>query len=135
MFMTRKLRSAKVRSRPPGTVRFYDRGALAGPTLVGLWRFRPCAQVNSGPQHLLLIGPPILRKQFHLSREPVLILPDYIGGRVGSANMLAGFKRHLHALVTPGKPTVRKFLQAFERGALPNGAAADPAKAPTRKTR
>ena len=27
---------AKVRSRPRGTVRFYDKGALAGPTLVGL---------------------------------------------------------------------------------------------------
>ena len=69
---------------PTRESRFYDKGALAGPTLVGLWRFRPCArvswghrhlllfrlcaQVSSGPQHLLLIGFPILRKQFHLSR-------------------------------------------------------------------
>jgi hypothetical protein len=29
-------------------------GALAGPTLVGLWRFRRCARVSCGPQHLLL---------------------------------------------------------------------------------
>src|SRR6267143_6328434 len=80
MFTTRRLRSAKVRSRPRGTVRFYDRGALAGPTLVGLWRFRPCAQVSSGPQHLLLIGLSILRKQFHLTLAQVLICPEHIGG-------------------------------------------------------
>src|SRR5258705_11722888 len=114
----RDLRSAKVRSRPRGTVRFYDKGVLAGPTLVGLWRFRPCAQVSSGPQHLFLIGLPILRKQFHLSLEPVLIFPEHIGGRLGIANMFGRFKRHFHALMTPGKPTVRKYLQAFERGFL-----------------
>src|ERR1700694_47693 len=85
---TLRLRSAKARSRPPGTVRFYDKGALAGPTLVGLWRFRRCAQVSSGPQPLLLIGLPILRKQFHLSREQVLIFPEDIGGRLGIADML-----------------------------------------------
>src|SRR6266404_6017168 len=96
----------------------YAKGALAGLTLVGLWRFRSCAQVSSGPQHLLLTGLPILRKQFHLSREPVLIFSEYIGGRLGIANMFGRFKRRLHALMTPGKPTVRKFLQAFERGFL-----------------
>ena len=67
---------AKVRSRPRGTVRFYDKGALAGPTLVGLWRFRRCAQVNSGPQHLLLIGLPILRKQFQPGLMRANIMSD-----------------------------------------------------------
>jgi hypothetical protein len=110
----------EVRSRPRGTVRFDDKGALAGPTLVGLWRlrFRPCAQVSSGPQHLFPIGLPILRKQFHLSREPVLIFPEDIGGRLGIAKMFGRLKRHLHALMTPGKPAVRKFLQTFERDFL-----------------
>lgn len=50
----------EVRSRA-GRSAFMTRGALAGPTLVGLWRFRRCVQLNSGPQHLLLIGLPILR--------------------------------------------------------------------------
>src|SRR6266404_6221262 len=118
MFTTPRWRLAKVRSRPRGTVRFYDKGALAGPTLVGLWRFRRCAQVSSGPQHLLLTGLPILRKQYHLSLEPVLIFPEHIGGCLGIANMLGHFKRRLHALMTPGKPTVRKYLQVFERGFL-----------------
>ena len=36
-------------------------GALAGPTLASLWRFRLCARVSSDPQHLLLIGLPVLR--------------------------------------------------------------------------
>src|ERR1700730_5612906 len=84
---------------------FEPSGALAGPTLAGLWRFRRCAQVSSGPQYLLLIGLPILRKQFHLSLDQVLIFPEYFGGRVGIANMLGRFMRHLHALMTPGKPT------------------------------
>src|ERR1700716_1993073 len=124
--------SARAQRRPCGTARFYAKGALAGLTLVGLWRLRPCArvscgplllfrlcaQVSSGPQHLLLICPPILGKQFHLSREPVLIFPEYIGGRLRIANIFGRFKRRLHALVTPGKPTVRKFLEAFERGFL-----------------
>jgi hypothetical protein len=43
------------------------KGALAGPTLVGLPRFWPFAQVSSGPQHFLLIGLPILSNQFRLS--------------------------------------------------------------------
>src|ERR1700694_746848 len=118
MFTTPRLRSAKVRSRPRGTVRFYDKGALAGPTLVGLWHFRPCAQVSSGPQRLFPIGLPTLCNQFHLSREPVLIFPEYIGGRLGIANVFGRFKRRLHALMTPGKPAGRKFLHAFERGFL-----------------
>src|SRR5258706_16198343 len=118
MFTTPRWRLAKVPSRPRGTVRLYDKEALAGPTLVGLWRFRRCAQVSSGPQHLLLIGLPILRKQFHLALEQVLIFPEYIGGRLGIANMFGRFKRRLHALMTPGKPTVRKFLQVFKRGFL-----------------
>jgi len=75
-------------------------------------------QVSSDAQHLLLTGFPILRKQFHLSREPVLVFPKHIGGRLGIANMLGRFKRRVHALLTPGKPTVRKFLQVFERGFL-----------------
>jgi hypothetical protein len=112
-------------------------GALGGPTIVGLWRFRPpCArvsggaqrlllfpQLSSGPQHLFLIGFPVLGKQLHLSREPVQlhlsrepVLISRMGGRVGIANMFGRFKRHLHTLVTPGKPTVRKFLEVFERG-------------------
>src|SRR5260221_2015452 len=106
MFTTPRWRLAKVRSGPRGTVRFYDKGALAGPTLVGLWRFRRCAQVSSGPQHLLLIGLPILRKQFHLSLEQVLIFPEHIGGRLGIANMVGRFKPALQSLMTPGKPTV-----------------------------
>jgi hypothetical protein len=32
--------------------------------------------------------------------------------------MFGRFKRRLHALMTSGKPTVRKFLQAFEGGFL-----------------
>src|SRR3982074_196995 len=103
MFTTPRLRSAKVRSRPRGAVRFYDKGALAGPTLVGLWRFRRCAQVSSGPQHLLLIGLPILRKQFHLSLEQVLIFSEHIGGRLGIANMMSCFQARLHALMTTGQ--------------------------------
>ena len=67
---------------------FEPPGALA-PPLVGLWRFRRCAQASSGPQHLLLIGLPILRKQFHLALEQVPMLPEYIGGRLGIANMFA----------------------------------------------
>src|SRR4030088_1631119 len=124
-----RLRSAKARSRPRGTVRFYE-GALAGPTLAGLWRFRRCArvscghrhlllfrlfpQLSSGPQYLLLIRFPVLRKQFHLSREPVLIFPEYIGGRLGIANMFGRLKRRLHALITTGETTVRKLLQTFK---------------------
>ncbi len=92
-------------------------GALGGPTLVGLSLFRPCAQVSTGPQHLL-IGLSILHKQFHRSREPVLIFPEHVGGRLGIANMFGRFKRRLRALLTPGKPTVRKFLQGLERGFL-----------------
>src|SRR5437879_2561668 len=94
------------------------KGALAGPMLVGLWRFRRCAQVSSGLHHLLLIGLSILRKQFHLTLEQVLIFPEHIGGRLGIANMFGRFKRRLHALMTPGKPTVRKYLQVVERGFL-----------------
>src|SRR5260370_19259700 len=96
-------------------------GALAGPTLVGLLRFRSCAQVSTGPQHLLLIGLAVLREQFHRSREPVLIFPEYVGGRLGIANMFGRFKRRLCTLLTPGKPTIGKFLQTFARGffALP----------------
>jgi hypothetical protein len=86
--------------------------------LVGLLRFRPCDQVSSRRQHFLLISLPVLSNQFCLSREPVLIFPQYIGGRLGIANMFGRFKRRLHALVTPGKPTVRKFPQACERGFL-----------------
>lgn len=71
--------------------------------------------MSCGPQHLLLIGFPILRKQFHLSREPALLFPKYFGGRLGISNVYGRFKRHLHALATPSKPSVRKFLQAFER--------------------
>src|SRR3977135_2385549 len=118
MFTNTKIEIGEGPEPPSRTVRFYDKGASAGPTLVGLWRFWPCAQVSSGPQHLLLIGLPILRKQFHLSREPVLIFSEDIGGRLGIANMLGRFKRRLHAPMTPGKPTVRKFLEAFERGYL-----------------
>ena len=66
----------------------------------------------------MLIGLPILRKQFHLALEQVPIFPEYIGGRLGIANMFGRFKRRLQALMTPGKPTVRKFLQVFERGFL-----------------
>src|ERR1700733_329012 len=117
MCTTRRLRSAKVPNRPRGAVRFYEK-ALAGPTLVGLSRFRSCAEVSSGPQHFLLIGLPILSKQFRLSREPVLIFHEYIGGRLGIANMFGRFKRRLHALMTPSKPTIRIFPQACERGFL-----------------
>ena len=39
-------------------------------------------------------------------------------GRRGITNMFGRFKRRLRALMTPGKPTVGKFLQAFERGFL-----------------
>ena len=53
--------------------------ALAGATLAGLSLFRPCAQLSTGPQHLLLIGLAILGKQFHRAREPVLIFPEDIG--------------------------------------------------------
>src|SRR5258706_2423689 len=103
------------------------KGALAGPTLVGLWRFSPCAQFrlcahvrpwaheSSDPQHLFPIGLPILRSQFHLSREPVLIFPEYIGGRLGIANVFGRFKRRVHALTTPGKPAVAQFPPAIER--------------------
>jgi hypothetical protein len=73
-------------------------GTLAGTLLICLPRFRRRTRVSSGPQHLLLIGLPILRKQFDLSREPVLIFPKNIGGRLGIANMLGRFKRRLHAL-------------------------------------
>jgi hypothetical protein len=93
------------------------RGA-AGPPLVGLSRFRSCAEVSSGLQHFLLIGLPILSNQFRLSREPVLIFPEYVGGRLGIANMFGRFKRRMHALMTPGKPPVRIFPQACERGFL-----------------
>src|SRR5260221_1748814 len=94
------------------------RRALAGPTLVGLRRFRLCVEVSSGLQHLLLIGLAILREQFHRSRKPVLIFLEYIGGRRGFADMFGRFKRRLRALTTPRKPTVGKFLQAIERGFL-----------------
>src|SRR6202022_1110029 len=130
MFKRPTLRSAKAWCRPPGRSALMPR-ALAGPSLAGLWRFRQCAQVScgvrhlllfrlcaqlsSGPQHLLLIGFPILRKQFHLSPEPVLICLEYIGRRLGIAHMLGRFKRRLRALMTTGKPSVRKFLQAFKR--------------------
>jgi hypothetical protein len=50
-----EMRSAKVRSRPVGTARFYAKAALAGPALAGLWRFLPCARL-CGPQHFLLSG-------------------------------------------------------------------------------
>jgi hypothetical protein len=61
---------------------------------------------------LLLIGLAILGEQFHRSREPALIFPEDIGGRISIANMFGRFKRRLCALLTPGKPTVGKFLQA-----------------------
>jgi hypothetical protein len=93
-------------------------GTLAGPLLICLPRFRRRTHVNCGPQHLLLISLAILDKQFHRSRKPVLIFPEYIGGRRGITNMFGRFKRRLRALMTPGKPTVGKFLQAFERGFL-----------------
>ena len=75
--------------------------------------FRLCAQVSSGPEHLLLIGFPILRKQFHLSPEPALIFFEYIGARLGIGHMLGHFKRSLHTLATTDKPSVRKFLEAW----------------------
>src|SRR3982074_1249684 len=112
-FDPRRRRAARA-----GRPAFIPKGALAGLTLVGLWRFRPFARVSSGPQHLLLIGLSILRKQFHLTLEQVLIFPEHIGGRLGIANMFGRFKGRLHALMTPGKPTVRKYLQVFERGFL-----------------
>jgi hypothetical protein len=74
--------------------------------------------VSSGLQYFLLIGLPILSNQFRLSREPVLIFPEYVGGRLGIANIFGRFKRRLHALMTPGKPTIRIFPQACERGFL-----------------
>jgi hypothetical protein len=67
---------------------------------------------------LLLIGLAILGKQFHHSREPVLIFPEDIGWRVGIANMFGRFKRRLCAHLTPGKPTVGKFFPAFEHAFL-----------------
>src|SRR5229473_5094949 len=94
------------------------RGTSAGPTLVRLLGFGPCAQPSAGPQHLLLIGLAILGEQFHRSREPALIFAEDIGGRVGIANMFGRFKRRLCADLAPRKPTVGKFLPAFERGFL-----------------
>ena len=71
---------------------------LAGLTLDGLRRFRPCAQGSSGLQHLLLISLAILCKQFHRSREPILIFLEYIGGRRGFADMFGRFKRGISFL-------------------------------------
>jgi hypothetical protein len=93
-------------------------GTLAGTLLACLPRFRQRTHMSRGPQHLLLISLSILDKQFHRLRKPVLIFPEYIGGRRGITNMFSRFKRRLRAPVTPGKSTVGKFLQAFERGFL-----------------
>jgi hypothetical protein len=45
---------ANVRNRPRGGQSALCHGALAGPTLVGLCCFRPCARVSCGHPHLLL---------------------------------------------------------------------------------
>jgi transposase len=51
--------------------------------------------MNCRPQHLLLISRAILGKELHRSRKPVLIFPEYIGGRRGITNMFGRFKRRL----------------------------------------
>ena len=67
--------------------------------------------MSSGLQHLLLISLAILDKQFHRSRKPVLIFPEYIGGRRGITNIFGRFKRRLRAIMTPGKADA---LSAFD---------------------
>jgi hypothetical protein len=62
-------------------------GTSAGTLLICQPRFRRRTHLSCGPQHLLPISLAILGEQFHRSRKPVLIFPEYIGGRCGISNM------------------------------------------------
>jgi hypothetical protein len=50
--------------------------------------------------------------------EPALSFPRYIGRPGGVDDLFGGFKRRLCGLMTPGKRTFSKFLQALERDFL-----------------
>src|ERR1700737_1350323 len=91
---------------------------LAGPTLVGLARFRLWVQLKPGPQQLLLTGLARPPKRFHRSGEPGLIFPHDIEVHRGIAHTLGRFNPRLGGLVTPGEPAIGKFFHAFERGSL-----------------